>query len=163
MQRSLAADIVRFAKAQRSSGGITFSFLILIHTLKYSSTCASFWSDPDLPCSLPHFLRIPLCIMKHRETRNKTKIWEKELDKNLVTVISPASGEYPVALAGAMKLEFVQYFKNILCIPQSRTALWVDLEYKVIHKMDDLDHDRFYNTDVHHCHSLLAFSPFLNV
>lgn len=90
-------------------------------------------------------------------------MWEKESDKNLVTVISHASDEYSMAWAGAMKLEVVQYFENILHFPQSRTALWVDLEYNIMCKLDDLGHERFYNTDLHHCHFPSTFSPFLNV
>lgn len=89
-------------------------------------------------------------------------MWEKELDKNLVAMIFCASNEYPVASAGAMKL-VVQYFKNILCFQQSGTALWVDLEYNIVHKIDDLGHDKFYDTNVHNFYSLSAFSPFLNV
>lgn len=79
-----------------------------------------------------------------------------------MTVTSCASDEYPVASAGDVKLEVVQYFKNILCFLQTGTALRVDLEYNTMHEMDDLGCDRFYNTDVRHCHSLSAFSPFLN-
>lgn len=159
MQGSLTADTVRFAKAQRSIGGITFSFLILIHILKHSSTCTSLWSDPDLHCSLPHFLRLPLCIVKHKKTRNKTKMWEKESDKNLVTMISCASD----GIGGCCETGSCADFKNILYFPQSGTALWVDLEDNIMHRMDDLGHGRFCNRDVHHCHFLSAFSLFLNV
>lgn len=57
---------------------------ILIHILEYSGICASFWSDPDLPCSLPHSLWIQLHITKHKKTSYRTiKIWEKESDKKL--------------------------------------------------------------------------------